>query len=290
MIAKNGGRLKFTPWLTLFSILLIPSSARPSQDLLHPNTPMCFTPEEIHLSATAEKSAQNIRVIAEDHPTSPLQPQYIVPGAKSIQNDPKKRQWTPEYDRIIEQALPEEMLSVEFNPKAKRDIKRVCPMFFKGSRELRTQFWLYLFQSISWHEDEFNPRNSSREKDKDRTLSQGLMQVSYTDAPHEVIYVDARHKKHRKWSEGHGCDFDIVADRKLDRTNRWDATKTIFDPKRNLECGVKIMRDQLFTAKDELFPAKVYYWSTMTHGSHHYPERVFKDFNRAKHLPAFCWP
>jgi hypothetical protein len=53
--------------------------------------------------------------------------------------------WNPQWDPIIENALPPEMLSSQ----VPRGVRRFCPRFFEmGTTEKRT-FWAYFFQALA---------------------------------------------------------------------------------------------------------------------------------------------
>jgi hypothetical protein len=71
--------------------------------------------------------------------------------------------------------------------------------------------------------------------------SEGLLQLAYAD-----------HKRY-------GCDFNWQADRSL-KAN--DPAKTILQPKNNLECGVKILVDQIIVHHKPLLTPSGY-WSTL---------------------------
>ena len=96
---------------------------------------------------------------------------------------------------------------------------------------------------------DWNSKNSRKaaidQKGWDRTtktfyLSEGLLQLSYSDKQY------------------YGCDFDWEKDR---YKNADDHSKTIFDPYKNLECGVKILERQL-TKYGTLYYNKSY-WAVL---------------------------
>ncbi len=88
-------------------------------------------------------------------------------------------------------------------------------------------------------------------------LSEGLLQLSYSDKRY------------------YGCDFDWKKDKfKLSR----DSSKTIFDPKKNLECGIIIL-DRLVKRKGKVFFNKGHYWSVLKPNNrrHKYFQKYFKS-------------
>ena len=61
--------------------------------------------------------------------------------------------WNPQWDQIIEKALPPEMLSSQ----VPRGVRRFCPRFYEmGTTDKRT-FWAYFFQALAGAEAGLNP-------------------------------------------------------------------------------------------------------------------------------------
>jgi hypothetical protein len=131
--------------------------------------------------------------------------------------------WNSQWDQIIEKALPPEMLSSQ----VPRGVRRFCPRFYEmGTIDKRT-FWAYFFQALAGAEAGLNPNTSVRHSEPEGAIamrSEGLLQLSYAD------------------QKRYGCDFNWQVDRAL-KAN--DPTKTILQPKNNLECGVKILVNQI---------------------------------------------
>jgi hypothetical protein len=90
----------------------------------------------------------------------------------------------------------------------------------------------------------------------------GLLQLTYED------------------QKRYGCDFDWETDRKLRVT---DPERTILRPKNNLECGVKILEQELFDQHKRLL-SRTQYWSTLQPGTVSY--RVFAK--QMTNVPAAC--
>jgi hypothetical protein len=148
--------------------------------------------------------------------------------------------WNPQWDRIIEEALPPEMLSSQ----VPRGVRRFCPRFYEmGATDKRT-FWAYFFQALAGAEAGLNPNASVRHSDPDVAMamrSEGLLQLAYAD------------------QKRYGCDFNWQVDRPL-KAN--DPAKTILQPKNNLECGVKILVNQIIVQHKPLL-TRSGYWSTL---------------------------
>ena len=148
--------------------------------------------------------------------------------------------WNPQWDGIIENALPPEMLSSQ----VPRGVRRFCPRFYEMAETDKRAFWAYFFQALAAAEAGLNPNVSVRHTEPEgmkAMRSEGLLQLAYAD-----------HKRY-------GCDFDWQVDRAL-KAN--DPAKTILRPKNNLECGVKILVNQTIVHRKPLL-TRSGYWSTL---------------------------
>lgn len=188
---------------------------------------------------------------------APVQPQQpATKPAPATPIDAKKielggNEWDPQWDAIIEKALPPEMLSSE----VPRDVRRFCPRFYGMSEVDKRAFWAYFFQALAGAEAGLNPDTRVRhtepavaviDKVTGRAVrSEGLLQLTYED------------------ERRYGCDFDWEADRNLAPK---DPVNTILQPKNNLECGVKILANQIIAQHKPLF-SQTGYWSTLQPGT-----------------------
>ena len=155
--------------------------------------------------------------------------------------------WNPQWDQIIEKALPPEMLSSQ----VPQGVRRFCPRFYEMGETDKRTFWAYFFQALAGAEAGLNPNTSvphpkpevarRDEVGGKATRSQGLLQLAYAD------------------QKRYGCDFNWQADRAL-KAN--DPAKTILQPKNNLECGVKILVNQTIIQHKPLL-TRSGYWSTL---------------------------
>ena len=176
--------------------------------------------------------------------------------------------WSPEWDKIIEKALPPEMLSSEV-PK---DVRRFCPRFYEMGETDKRTFWAYFFQALAGAEAGLNPntnvRQGKRAGAKDDQVSgramrsQGLLQLAYAD------------------QERYGCNFNWETDRLLKAD---DPAKTILQPKNNLECGVKILANQIIVQHKPLL-TRSGYWSSLHPNGQSY--RVFAK--QMTNAPTAC--
>ncbi len=176
--------------------------------------------------------------------------------------------WDPAWDKIVEQSIPADMLSSQ----VPHDVKKFCPRFYTMSDTDKRVFWAYFFQALAGAEAGLNPTTRVRHTEPEVAVtdkvthravrSEGLLQLTYQD------------------SDRYGCDFDWTKDRDLSSN---DPNKTILQPRNNLQCGVKIMENQIITQGHGLVSRKSY-WSTLQPGTVSY--RVF-----AKEMvnpPAAC--
>ncbi|MFS4461150.1 hypothetical protein [Bdellovibrio sp. HCB2-146] len=151
------------------------------------------------------------------------------------------------------------------------DMDIFCPRFDSLNNDQRANVWAALFSAVSKFESSYNPAMRFHESTmgtdsvtKQPVYSEGLLQLSYQDVRGYPF-----------------CEFDWEVDRKLKPT---DSRKTIFDPYKNLDCGVGIMTRQL--ARSGLITVKTNaYWSTLKSGGKY--NRITQIASIVKKLP-FC--
>jgi hypothetical protein len=155
--------------------------------------------------------------------------------------------WNPQWDQFIEKALPPEMLSSQ----VPRGVRRFCPRFYEMGETDKRAFWAYFFQALAGAEAGLNPNTSVRpakpeaaKRDEVEGMAmrrEGLLQIA-----------DADQKRY-------GCNFNSQVDRAL---KPHDPAKTILQPKNNLECGVKILFNQIIVQHKPLL-TRSGYWSPL---------------------------
>lgn len=200
-------------------------------------------------------------------------PAQTTKPAPSTPIDAKKaelggRTWDPAWDQVVEQSVPPEMLS----SRVPHDVRKFCPRFYSMSDTDKRVFWAYFFQALAGTEAGLNPTTRVRHTEPEVAVvdhvthkavrSEGLLQLTYEDATR------------------YGCDFDWTHDRELP-TN--DPSKSILQPKNNLECGVKILDHQIISQHKSLISRKSY-WSTLQPGTVPYHTFVKQMINP----PAAC--
>jgi hypothetical protein len=176
--------------------------------------------------------------------------------------------WNPDWDQIIEKALPPEMLSSQ----VPRGVRRFCPRFYSMEETDKRAFWAYFFQALAGTEAGLNPNATVRHSEPEvakrdevtgmATRSEGLLQLAYAD------------------QKRYGCDFDWQVDRRL-KVN--DPVKTILQPKNNLECGVRILFNQIITQHKPLLSPSGY-WQPL-----HPDNPSYREFaKQMANPPAAC--
>jgi hypothetical protein len=192
-------------------------------------------------------------------PATPIHTERIEQGGDT---------WNPEWDKIIELALPPTMLSRQ----VPRDVRRFCPRFYEMGEVDKRAFWAYFFQALAGAEAGLDPTTRVRHTEPEVAVvdkvsgrmvrSEGLMQLTYED------------------QRRYGCDFDWEHDRTLKAD---DPAKTILQPKNNLECGVKILENQIIDQHKPLL-SNSGYWSTLRLGNMDY--RLFAK--QMTNVPVAC--
>lgn len=155
--------------------------------------------------------------------------------------------WDPEWSKFIEKSLPPELLSRQ----RERAVRSLCPRFKDLDDDDKRVFWAYFFQALASAEAGLKPTADVRHTDPEVAVEdpvthriarqQGLLQLGYMD------------------STRYGCDFDWERDKDLPEH---DPEKTILQPENNLECGIRILTNQLVAQKKPLL-SSTSYWVTL---------------------------
>lgn len=128
----------------------------------------------------------------------------------------------------------------------------LCPKYNALTRAERIEFWVHFVSAVTKFESGYKPNMRYFEstfgyKDsvtKEDVYSEGLLQLSYQDA-----------KNYKEC----GQVFNWSQDKLLSRTS---VEKTIFDPMRNLYCGINIM-NRIIKSKKTLIYDKGHYWAVL---------------------------
>jgi hypothetical protein len=210
---------------------------------------------------------------------SPATPAASTPAQPAVQPAPptpldeKKAElggttWQPQWDALVEQALPADLLSEQ----AALAVRVYCPRFAGQTDAQKREFWAYIFQAIAAAEAGLNPTSDVHH----------LQAAVNTIDP--VTHMPARQEGllQLKYEDGqrYGCDFDWQKDRTLPAK---DPGRTILQPANNLGCGVKIMENQI-VAQHKPLVTRTSYWATLQPGSEGF--RVFAK--QMANVPAAC--
>jgi hypothetical protein len=176
--------------------------------------------------------------------------------------------WDPKWDKMVEEALPADLLL----PQREPEVRPLCPRFNQISEADRRAFWAYFFQALAGAEAGLKPATDVRHSESEVAVidpvthrvarQEGLLQLNYADGQH------------------YGCNFDWDKDKELPEH---DPQKTILQPQNNLECGIKILDDQLVVQHKPAL-SKSSYWETLRPGTTSF--RVFAK--QLANLPAAC--
>ena len=193
-------------------------------------------------------------------PSTPIAEQKAILGDEET--------WQPEWDAVIEKALPDELIS----PNMGHKVAQFCPRFSTMKEPDRRAFWAYFFQALSGAEAGLKPTANVQHTEPQVAVvdgvshrmvrSEGLLQLTYED------------------SARYGCNFDWEADRLL---SEHDPDKTILQPGNNLLCGISILDNQVVVQKKPLLSVASY-WSTLRPGWPGY--RVFLE--QMRNVPTAC--
>jgi len=184
-------------------------------------------------------------------PQPDLKPAPATPIAqqKAVLGD--DRTWDPEWDLVIEQAVPPEMIS----PEVAKAVKPFCPRFNALSDADKRVFWAYFFQALAGAEAGLVPTANVRHSD-------AVLQVT-DDVTHRIVRQQGLLQLTYMDQERYGCDFDWEKDKEL---GEHDPNKTILQPRNNLLCGVNIIRNQLIDQHKPLLSSTSYF-STLQPGT-----------------------
>ena len=178
-------------------------------------------------------------------PATPIQEKKQELGGKT---------WDPQWDVLVEKALPPEMLS----GTAARAVRSYCPRFGELAEADKRAFWAYTFQALAGAEAGLDPTTNVHHTDAAVNVTDGVtLRPVRQQGLLQLTYEDARR---------YGCDFDWKRDRRL---HEQDPNKSILQPGRNLACGVKIMERQIIRQRKPLI-VSTSYWSTLQPGTASY--------------------
>lgn len=129
------------------------------------------------------------------------------------------------------------------------DVDDFCPMYDRLGTQDRLNFWAEFFSAVARYESGWSPTSRMIETTMGtdpytgrQVASEGLLQLSYQDV---------------QWAPY--CEFDWSVDKKYSDT---DARKSIFDPAKNLNCGIQIL-DRQVAKKSNIALSTGVYWAVL---------------------------
>ncbi|HYH98647.1 hypothetical protein, partial [Hyalangium sp.] len=112
---------------------------------------------------------------------APMPPSSQGPRFAQVREE-RGRAWKQEWNVVIGEALDDiGQPLLEDDKVPAEEVRALCPSYFDASREERKAFWALLLASIARLESGFDPERTFLEPRPLRTLSVGLLQVSYGD-------------------------------------------------------------------------------------------------------------
>lgn len=163
-------------------------------------------------------------------PIIPPVPSVSVVPALSWDTDPKRKEWSA----FLYKSLNSELFGA-YN--SAQDNERFCPKFKSLTKEQKAHVWSEMWVWIAYHESGWKPGTKYFEKTMGY-YSEGLLQLSYID---------------KDWAPY--CKFP----------RKQDAQESILDPIINLDCGLKIMREQI-KKKGKIIVSSGVYWAVIKEG------------------------
>lgn len=139
-----------------------------------------------------------------------------------------------------------------------KDAKRICPHYSELTKAQRVLVWGELISAMAYFESGWKPTSRMTETTMGtdpvtgkQVASEGLLQLSYQDVPNygSILKYPA-------------CKIDWQTDKYLSVT---DAKKTILDPYINLECGLRVLANQI-RKKGSVILSSGVYWSVIKDG------------------------
>lgn len=179
---------------------------------------------------------------------------------------PERKTWSSQVYGLIRNQL-----LVEFD--SAQDVERFCPNYNALTDDQKANVWSELISAISFYESKWSPTSRMKENTlgidpvtKQPVFSEGLLQLSYQD----VLGYPY-------------CKFDWKQDKALDPN---DPRKTILDPGANLDCGTRILANQIKQRGKVVLSSGVY-WAVLKEGGRY--QKIEKISAMTKQLP-FCRP
>lgn len=188
-------------------------------------------------------------------PVSP--PSVTIPEKMELaslsweKNHPERKAWSTFVSELISAELFETLDTA-------KDAKRLCPKYEVLAEGQRIQIWGELISAMAYYESGWSPTSRMTETTMGtdpvtgkQVVSEGLLQLSYQDVPNygSVLKYPL-------------CKIEWAKDESLSIT---DPKRTILDPYINLECGLRILANQI-RKKGSVILSSGVYWAVLKDG------------------------
>lgn len=186
-----------------------------------------------------------------DSPTTTPAPVVEYAALSWEKSHPDRKVWSLDVFLLIGEELFDEFDS-------SKDAKRICPKYDSLQRIQKISMWGEFISAVAYYESAWDPNSRMVETTMGtdpvtgkQVASEGLLQLSYQDVPNygSVLKYPA-------------CKIEWQKDKGLKIT---DEIKTIFDPSINLECGLRIMANQI-RKKGYVILSSGVYWAVLKDG------------------------
>lgn len=212
----------------LFCVIFVAGCGKANQFKTTSNEPISSNvPEE---APGANPPSDSLPPVEPKPPTGTVPPAEPLPGYKPIAllweaSNLRAKLWSEFVHNLFATTLKDTLGAAD-------DMGRFCPKYNSLSTNQKVNVWGMLVSAMSKYESNFNPTSRMKETTMGTdpvtglpVYSEGLLQLSYQDIT--------------GWSF---CRFDWNKDKYLAPN---DPKKTILDPYINLECGVRILSEQV---------------------------------------------
>lgn len=139
-----------------------------------------------------------------------------------------------------------------------KDAAKICPRYAELTKAQKVLVWGELISAMAYYESGWKPTSRMTETTMGtdpvtgrQVESEGLLQLSYQDVPNYGLVL--------KYP---ACKIDWQKDKNLVAT---DPRKTILDPLINLECGLRILGNQI-RKKGSVILSTGVYWAVIREG------------------------
>lgn len=195
--------------------------------------------------------------------TPSTSPEVGVTNPTPVKSDPsygalsweKNRAERKPWSEFVFALISEELFS---SLDAAKDTKRICPRYAELTKAQKVFVWGELISAMAYYESGWSPTSRMTETTMGtdpvtgkQVASEGLLQLSYQDVPNYGAVL--------KYPL---CKIDWQKDKALAVA---DPKKTILDPFINLECGLRILANQV-SKKGSVILSSGVYWAVIKDG------------------------